>query len=293
MEMGDPGLGFIGTGIMGRPMVEHLLAHQAVTVYNRTPAKTQGLEELGATLVSTPYEVGQQARLIFIMVTDDAALKSVMYGDEGLLAGLTPGSTIVDHSTVSVDLTRRMAHEVGEIGATWCDAPVTGGDVGARDATLTIMVGGPKSTFDRITPYLERLGRRIVYVGDVGQGQALKVVSNLVSALNLIAAAEGLRLGQEAGLALEAMDAVMSHGSAQSFEVSKMVDRFGRQDYKPGFSVANRFKDLGLARDLARSLGHSIPLADQGYALYAEHVAEGHQSLDESSYILRWATHED
>lgn len=291
--MGYPDLGFIGTGIMGRAMVEHLLAHQAVTVYNRTRAKTQGLEELGANLVSTPREVGQQASLIFIMVTDDAALQSVMYGDEGLLAGLTPGSTIVDHSTVSVDLTRRLAREVGQIGATWCDAPVTGGDVGARDATLTIMVGGPASTFEMIAPYLQRLGRRIVYVGDVGQGQALKVVSNLVSALNLMAAAEGLRLGIEAGLSIEAMDAVMSHGSAQSFEVSKMVDRFGRQDYKPGFSVANRFKDLGLARELARSLGHSIPLADQGYKLYAEHVARGYQSLDESSYILRWSTHDD
>lgn len=293
MGIGEIGLGFIGTGIMGRPMVEHLLAHQAVTVYNRTRAKTQGLLELGAHVVSTPKEVGQKARLIFIMVTDDAALKAVTYGEEGLLAGLASGSIIVDHSTVSVELTRRLAQEASQIGVTWCDAPVTGGDVGAREATLTIMVGGPESTFDTIKPYLERLGRRIVYVGQVGQGQALKVVSNLVSALNLMAAAEGLRLGQEAGLSVEAMDAVMSHGSAQSFEVSKMVDRFGRQDYKPGFSVANRFKDLGLARELAGALGHSIPLADQGYELYAEHVARGHQGLDESSYILRWSSHEN
>lgn len=288
----DMRLGFIGTGIMGRPMVEHLLAKKPVSVYNRTAAKTKGLQELGATVVGTPGDVGRMASLIFIMVTDDAALESVMQGTDGLLNQVTPGTLIVDHSTVSVALTRRLAKEVQERGATWCDAPVTGGDIGAQRATLTIMVGGPKEAFNTIHPYLKRIGQRIEHVGDVGQGQALKVISNLVSALNLMAAAEGIRLGREAGLSLEAMDAVMSHGSAQSFEVSKMLDRYGRQDYRPGFSVANRLKDLGLARDLARSLGQSIPLGDQGYDLYADHLSQGHQALDESSYILRWPAHD-
>ncbi len=288
----DRRLGFIGTGIMGRPMVQHLLAQEPVTVYNRTAAKTAGLQELGAEVVQTPAEVGRASNLIFMMVTDDAALESVMLGEEGLLHQVTNGTIIVDHSTVSVDVTRRLAKAVHDRGATWCDAPVTGGDIGAQEATLTIMVGGPERTFDTIYPYLMRLGQRIEHVGEVGQGQALKVIANLVSALNLMAAAEGIRLGLEAGLSLEAMDAVMSHGSAQSFEVSKMLDRYGRQEYRPGFSVANRLKDLGLARDLAQSLGQSIPLGDQGYHLFAEHLAKGHRDLDESSYILRWSAHD-
>ncbi len=292
MTAQDIRLGFIGTGIMGRPMVEHLLAEQAVTVYNRTRDKTAGLEPLGADIVQTPGEVGRRANLIFIMVTNDVALESIVLGQDGLMDAVRQGTVIVDHSTVSVGLTRRLADLAHARGAVWCDAPVTGGDIGAQNATLTIMVGGPKEAFERVHPYLKSLGQRIVHVGDVGQGQALKVVSNLVSALNLMAAAEGIRLGREAGLPLDAMEAVMTHGSAASFEVSKMLDRYRRQDYQPGFSVANRFKDLGLARELARSLNQSIPLGDQGYDLYREHLNGGHEKLDESSYIMRWPAHD-
>ena len=278
---------------MGYPMAEHLLAHQSIAVYNRTQAKADPLVAKGAYLTNSPRETAEVSEIIFIMVSDDKALTDVMRGPNGVLSGLKTGTVIVDHSTVSVQLTRQLASEAREKGADWCDAPVTGGDIGARNATLTIMVGASDNSFERIRPYLERMGKHVVKVGPTGQGQALKVISNMVSALNLMAAAEGIRLGLAAGLTLDALDDVMTHGSAQSFEVTKMADRMRRHDFQPGFSVANRLKDLRLALDLAAALEYQAPLGASGKELFGAHAARGFDSLDESSYVLRWPAIDD
>jgi 3-hydroxyisobutyrate dehydrogenase-like beta-hydroxyacid dehydrogenase len=227
------------------------------------------------------------------MVSDDHALKSVMEGGDGVISAISPDQIIVDHSTVSVSLTETLGAQVAAKGARWCDAPVTGGDVGAKNATLTIMVGADPEIYRRIEPYLTLMGKLVLHVGPTGKGQALKVVSNLVSALNLMAAAEGIRLGLEAGLSLDAIEAVMTHGSAQSFEVTKILDRVRRHDFNPGFSVANRLKDLDLALALADNLGFSAPLGAAAQSLFAAHKALGFQSEDESSYVLRWPEFHD
>ncbi|PSR32340.1 MAG: 6-phosphogluconate dehydrogenase [Sulfobacillus benefaciens] len=286
-------LGFIGLGIMGYPMAAHLLEHHPVTVYNRSVEKAKQLAAKGAQLAYSPRQVAEASEIIFVMVSDDHALKSVMEGGDGVISAIGPDQIIVDHSTVSVSLTEILGATVAAKGARWCDAPVTGGDVGAKNATLTIMVGADPEIYRRIEPYLTLMGKLVLHVGPTGKGQALKVVSNLVSAMNLMAAAEGIRLGLEAGLSLDALEAVMTHGSAQSFEVTKIVDRVRRQDFNPGFSVANRLKDLDLALALADNLGFSAPLGAAAQSLFAAHKALGFQSEDESSYVLRWPEFHD
>lgn len=281
---------FIGLGIMGQAMALNLLRgpeppEVELTVYNRTPGRAEPLAAAGARVAATPRAAAEGAEFVFTMVSDDAALRAVATGGEGFLAGLGPGSLVVDHSTVSRRLTLELAAEAARRGAAWCDAPVTGGDVGAREARLTIMVGGPEEAYRRALPLLRKTGRRILRVGETGQGQALKAVSNLVSCLTLMASAEGIQLGLRAGLGLEALAEVMQNGSAASYELDKMLERFGREGFRPGFSVANRFKDLELALELARELEQPVPLASAAEAPYGA-WREGHGELDESSYIL-------
>lgn len=283
-------LGFVGLGIMGRAMAGNLLKHQPLVLYNRTAARAAELASAGAgaTVAGSPAEVAGRTTVVFTMVTDDDALEAVVTGPNGILEGIRPGALVVDHSTVSPAVTRRLAALVAERGGAWCDAPVTGGDVGARNGTLTIMVGGAEADFARALPYLQQMGRRILHVGAVGQGQALKLISNMVSALNLMAAAEGVRMGLEAGLSLDALDTVMTNGSAESYELAKVLDRLRRQDFAPGFSVANRFKDLALAVDLAGALSYPVPLAEAALPVYRQHRDSGFADLDEASYIRRW-----
>ncbi|MDI3298144.1 MAG: NAD(P)-dependent oxidoreductase [Bacillota bacterium] len=281
---------FVGLGIMGQAMALNLLRKPGgpeveLAVYNRTPARAEPLRAAGARVAASPREAAEGAEFVFTMVSDDAALRAVATGPEGFLAGVAAGSVIVDHSTVSRALTLELAREAAARGAAWCDAPVTGGDVGAREGSLTIMVGGPQEAFRRALPLLEKTGRRILHVGATGQGQALKAVSNMVSCLTLMASAEGIQLGLRAGLSLEALAEVMQHGSAASYELDKMLARFAREGYRPGFSVANRFKDLELALALARELGQPVPLASAAEPPYRS-WREAHGELDESSYIL-------
>ncbi|WP_051351356.1 NAD(P)-dependent oxidoreductase [Sulfobacillus thermosulfidooxidans] len=281
-------IGFIGLGIMGQKMARNLLRHQPINVYNRTKDRAAMLIQGGATWYDSPSTLAQASQIIFIMVTDDQALREVVLGDEGVLAGIQPGTLVVDHSTVSPQVTQELAERVRQRGGSWADAPVTGGDIGADQATLTIMVGADARDFQRVGPYLQQMGKRILHVGAVGQGQTLKLVSNMVSALNLMAAAEGLQFGLHQGLDLKDMETVMSFGSAQSYELSKILDRLKRDDFTPGFSVANRLKDLRLAIEMAQQNQFSADLGRCALPLYQKHAETGHMDLDESSYVKRW-----
>ncbi len=273
---------------MGQRMAANLLRHQPLNVYNRTRSKADALREQGALWCPSPREVAQTSTVVMVMVTADEALKDVLEGPQGILAGIQPGSVVVDHSTLSPGLTRETAQRVRALGAEWLDAPVTGGDVGAQKGTLTIMVGGNLEAFTRVQPFLEQMGQRILYVGESGSGQTLKLVSNMVSAMNLMAAAEGLQLGRHLGLSTENMAAVMNFGSAQSFELAKILDRLAAENFFPGFSVANRLKDLRLAVEMARGEGFAADLAGFALPLYDSHSRAGFQEDDEASYVLRW-----
>lgn len=286
--MADTRLAFLGLGIMGQAMALNLQTTHPLVVYNRTPERAQPLVQAGAVGASTAAEAASRADVIFLMLKDDAAVEAVVQGPEGILATLRAGSVIVDHSTISPEATRRLAHAVERRGAHWCDAPVTGGDIGAREGTLTIMVGGRQSDFARVEPWLRIMGNRVLHVGPVGQGQTLKLVANLVSALNLMAASEGVRMGLSLGIPLEVMETVMTFGSAQSFELAKALERLRQENYAPGFSVDNRYKDLRLAVELARSHGFSADLAEAAEPLFLDHLRSGYGDLDEASYIKRW-----
>lgn len=282
-------LGFVGLGIMGQAMALNVMRPgEGLSVYNRTQSRTVPLKALGATVAASPREVAEASSVVFLMVTDDEALSAVTGGPEGLFAGAHAGLVIVDHSTVSPTMTRQLADQAEALGASWCDAPVTGGDVGARQATLTMMVGATEDDFHRIEPLLQRMAKRILRVGGVGQGQSLKLVANMVSALNLMAAAEGLQFGLHQGLALEDLATVLNFGSAASFEVTKVLERYRTEDYSPGFSVANRLKDFRLALKLAEETGFSADMASGAMEFYQKHAQDGFMDQDESSYVLRW-----
>jgi 3-hydroxyisobutyrate dehydrogenase len=277
---------------MGQPMALHLAGEHALTVHNRTPARAEPLLRQGANWADSPRGAAEASDIVFLMLKNDDAVQAVCGGAEGLLAGVHPGMTIVDHSTISPALTRSLAAQSAGLGAEWIDAPVTGGDAGAKAGTLTIMAGATEEGFARVVPYLKLEGRRIVRVGPAGQGQTLKLVANLVSALNLMAASEGLKLGLALGLEVDVMETVMQNGSAQSFELAKVVDRLRSGNYEPGFSVDNRYKDLRLAVDLAEHTGFSADLGGVAQELFRRHLQSGYSEQDETSYIKRWTESE-
>ncbi|PSR37319.1 MAG: hypothetical protein C7B44_04400 [Sulfobacillus thermosulfidooxidans] len=285
-------IGFVGLGVMGQKMAANLMRHQGIAITNRTPSRGAALVEMGADWCETPAAVARVSTIIFTMVSDDDALRAVVEGEGGLLHEIKPGTVVVDHSTVSPALTKDLAKKVQSRGAAWLDAPVTGGDVGAQNGTLTIMVGGEEGDFTRVRPFLEQMGQRILHVGAVGQGQTLKLISNMVSAINLMAAAEGLQFGLHQNLALDDLAAVMNWGSAQSYELTKVLDRYSHNNFAPGFSVANRLKDLRLAVNLAKESGYTADLGACALPFYEAHDRQGYHDQDEASYVLRWQSAE-
>lgn len=279
-------VGFVGLGVMGAPMAENLLrAGHAVRVYNRTDGRAQPLRALGAEVAATPREAAAGQDAVVSIVTDDAAVRAIALGDEGTLAGLSPGALHIDMSTISPETTRQLAASAADRGIGWLDAPVTGMDVGARAGTLTIMVGGAAEDFARAQPLFQAMGRLIVHAGPTGAGQTLKLVANLISGLTLMVGAEGLALGLALGIAPEVLDEVLPRSSAQSATLDSLLDRRRRDAWEPGFSVANRLKDLRLALQMARGAGIPLVLAPHGLDPYAEHCESGGAGLDQTSYL--------
>lgn len=281
-------IGFVGLGVMGQAMALNLVkGGHALRVYNRTPSRAEPLVEAGAEWRPTPAQAADGADITIIMVTDDQAVRAVAEGPDGVLEGAARQSLVIDMSTISPETTRALSEAAEARGAVWLDAPVTGGDIGAREGTLTIMVGGPREAFLRARPVLELMGRRITHIGESGLGQTMKLVGNFISGLTLMVAAEGVRLGEAAGLSLEQMAEVLPFSSAQSFELGKLMDRWGRRAFEPGFSVANRTKDMRLAVEMAEELNFSLALGAVGYQVWAGHAARN-PGLDESSIAQRW-----
>ena len=281
-------VGFIGLGVMGRAMAANLVrAGHRLTVYNRTREATGPLADLGAAVAQSPRQAAEGKDAVISIVTDDAAVSAVLFGEEGALLGARAGALVIDMSTVSPAIARQAAQQAAQRGLRFLDAPVTGGDVGAREGTLTIMVGGDEAAFSDAQPLFSVMGRRIVRVGGPGSGQTMKLAANLVSAMTLMVAAEGLQLGLRLGLPAEILGEVMPNSSAASYELAKLLDRHARQDWEPGFSVQNRLKDLRLAVEMAEQAGITLPMAPKALELYRQHAQEGAAPLDEASYLRR------
>ena len=252
-------VGFIGLGLMGMPMSQNLLkAGHRLTVWNRTASKSEALGQEGAAVASSPQEVAQVAEVVIIMVTDSPDVEEVVLGPQGVVQGAKPGSVVVDMSTISPAVTRKVAGRLKESGVGMLDAPVSGGVWGAQSGTLSIMVGGPRDFFDRCLPLFEALGQRITHCGETGMGQITKLVNQIILAGTLAAVSEGLVFAARAGADLDAVFQAVTGGAANSWQLENLGARILKGDFAPGFRVRLQQKDLRLVMEAAQEM--QVPL---------------------------------
>jgi 3-hydroxyisobutyrate dehydrogenase len=278
-------IGFIGLGNMGKPMARNLLkAGFELTVFNRTAAVARELEAEGAKVASSPSDLTRQVDVVLMCVSNDAALEEVVTGPDGVLKAAREQTTIVDHSTVSPDLSKRLAAAAADLGAAYLDAPVSGGTVGAEAGTLTFMIGGAESHLDRVRPVLAAMGKAVFHCGDVGAGNIAKLVNNYVGAINLMAAIEGMVMGVKAGVDAKTLQQVVvaSTGSSKAFEFS-VPNKILKRDFEPGFSIDLLLKDLHLAEDLARAVNTPIPAGSVVVQQFVEACCKGLGNSDTSA----------
>ena len=278
--------GVIGLGLMGRPMALNL--HRAgarVTVHNRSRGPVEALVAAGLEPAETPRAVARAADTIILMVSDTPAVEAVLTGPEGVIEGLRPGSLVIDMGTTEVPATRRLAALVRAAGGDYLDAPVSGGQIGAETATLTIMAGGTETAFARALPVFRVLGQRITHVGETGAGQIAKAANQLIVGLTIGAVAEALTLTEAAG----ADPARVREALEGGFAWSRVMELHGRRmiegDFRPGAKVATQLKDLRQADELAAACGLDLPALKLNRALYQRLADRGEGDLDHSALI--------
>jgi 3-hydroxyisobutyrate dehydrogenase-like beta-hydroxyacid dehydrogenase len=280
-------LAFLGMGTMGGPMARNLLkAGHAVTVYNRTRARAEALRADGAEVAGTPAEATRAADVILACLFDAAAVEQVLSGPGGVLEAIGPGQVFVDHTTNSPPVSQRLAALLGRRGAAMLDAPVSGGDVGAIQGTLSIMCGGPPEVFERCRPVLEAMGRRITLMGpQVGAGGYAKLANQIMVAAHLVAMGEALVFGAKAGLHLDRLVAALGGGMANSAVLELKADKLLRRDFEPGAEVNVHLKDLTYIRQAMDALGISLPLAKLLRELFQQAVDAGLGAEDHSAVV--------
>lgn len=273
----DTRIGWIGTGVMGASMCRHLLERSyAITVYNRTRSKATPLVELGAKWCETAKGVAEQSDVVFTMVGFPIDVQETYLGDEGVMAGTRSGAILVDMTTTRPSLAREIAQTAQAAGAVALDAPVSGGDVGARNATLSIMVGGDREAFEAVYPLLEAMGKNIVHQGPAGSGQHAKMCNQIVIAGTMVGVCESLLYGYKAGLDLPTMLQSISGGAAGCWTLTNLAPRILQRNFDPGFFVEHFIKDMGIALDEAKRMGLSLPGLALAHQLYLAVEAQGH-----------------
>ena len=262
-------IGFIGLGIMGSGMARNLLTKgNALCVWNRSPERLAPILKAGATAAESPAALAARSDLVMICVSDTPDVEQVALGPGGVLEGLSPGSLVVDHSSISPRATRRLAEAAAAEGAHWLDAPVSGGSEGAARGTLSIMVGGDPAQLERARPYLETYGTTITHVGLSGAGQIAKIVNQILVVVTQQGVGEALLLAQAGGLDLNtAIDAVKG-GAAGSWMLANRGPQMARRDWRPGFTIDLQQKDLRLALDAANELGVPLPATALVFQFY-------------------------
>ena len=286
-------VGLIGLGLMGQPMAMNLLkAGFPLTVWNRTASRANELVALGGTLASSPMEVAAASDVLITIVSDPPALESVLWGtdgkDSGALAGLKQGSIYVDSSTVSPALERKVASACAERKVRFLDAPVTGGDWGAKKGELVFMVGGEAETLKAVEPILGVLGKHWFHLGPNGAGQTIKLAMNLILALQVDALAEALALVTGAGLKGEGLVEVMQSSMARSGVLDIKAPNLLSGEYKPSFPLRLMHKDLGLALDLANQIGVALPATAAARETYSYVKGSAKEDLDYSAVMKFW-----
>ena len=278
-------LGFIGLGIMGKPMAGQLLkAGHTLFVHSATSVPAS-LVQAGATACRNGREVAQQADIVFIMVPDTPHVADVLFSENGVASGLSQGKTDVDMSSISPLETKVFAKKINALGCDYLDAPVSGGEVGAKNATLSIMVGGPESGFEKVKPLFELMGKNITLVGGNGDGQTAKVANQIIVALNIEAVAEALVFAAKAGADPARVRQALMGGFAASKILEVHGERMVKRTFDPGFRIELHQKDLNLALSSARALGVSLPNTATAQELFNSCVAHGGKAWDHSAMV--------
>ena len=278
-------LGFIGLGIMGAPMAGHLLAAGHELFVNTRRQVPQALLDAGAAACASPKEVAQRADVIFTMVPDTPDVEKVLFAENGVAAGLSKGKTVVDMSSISPIETKAFARRINELGCDYLDAPVSGGEVGAKAASLTIMVGGPEAAFERVLPLFQRMGKNITRVGGNGDGQTTKVANQIIVALNIAAVGEALVFASKAGADPAKVRQALMGGFAASRILEVHGERMIKRTFAPGFLIQLHQKDLNLALQGAKALGVSLPGTAQAAQLMQACAAHGLADSDHSALV--------
>jgi 2-hydroxy-3-oxopropionate reductase len=278
-------IGFIGLGIMGTPMALRLMAggHQ-LFVHTRGKVRPE-IAESGATQCTSARGVAERADIILTMVPDTPDVERVLFGKDGVAEGLSPGKTVVDMSSISPIATKEFAARIAERGCDYLDAPVSGGEVGAKAGTLTIMVGGTEAAFERVMPLFELMGKHITRVGGVGDGQTTKVANQIIVALNIAAVGEALVFAAKAGADPAKVRQALMGGFAASRILEVHGERMIQRTFKPGFRIGLHQKDLNLALQGARALGVALPGTAQAAQLMQTCAAQGWDQLDHSALV--------
>ena len=278
-------LGFVGLGIMGAPMAGHLIkaGHQLfVYTLGKVPAPVAGSS---ATVCTSGRGVAERADIVFTMVPDTPDVENALFGENGVAAGLSKGKIVVDMSSISPIATKAFAQKINAIGCEYLDAPVSGGEVGAKNATLSIMVGGSQATFDNVKPLFELLGKNITRVGGNGDGQTAKVANQIIVALTIEAVGEALLFAARAGADPARVREALMGGFASSKILEVHGDRMVKRSFDPGFRIELHQKDLNLALGTARTLGVSLPNTATAQELFNACVAHGGKAWDHSAMV--------
>jgi 2-hydroxy-3-oxopropionate reductase len=279
-------IGFIGLGIMGAPMAGHLIdgGHTLYTSTHRSPAP-KALTDKGLEVVGSPKEVAEAADVVITIVPDTPQVAEVLFGENGVAEGLAKGKTVVDMSSISPIETKAFAKRINELGCDYVDAPVSGGEVGAKAASLTIMCGGPQAAFDRVKPLFDLMGKNITLVGGNGDGQTTKVANQIIVALNIEAVAEALLFAAKAGADPAKVRQALMGGFASSKILEVHGERMIKRTFNPGFRIELHQKDLNLALSGARALGVALPNTASAQELFNVCTANGGAGWDHSGMV--------
>jgi 3-hydroxyisobutyrate dehydrogenase-like beta-hydroxyacid dehydrogenase len=282
-------IGLMGLGLMGRPMGMNLLkAGYPLTVWNRTASRADELVAAGAKLAASPHELAADADFIISIVSDPPALESILWGSDGAMQSMKRDATYVDSSTVSPDLARKIAAACAERGVHFLDAPVTGGDWGAKKGELVFMVGGDASVLADVEPVLRVLGKKWFHLGPNGAGQTVKLAMNLILALEVDALAEALALVTAAGLQGEKLVEVLQSSMARAGVLDVKAPNLLKGEYTPSFPLRLMHKDMRLGLELAKELNVELPAADAAFSTYSKVKDEAKEDLDYSAVMKFW-----
>jgi 2-hydroxy-3-oxopropionate reductase len=278
--------GYIGLGIMGGAMARNMLkAGYEVVVHNRSRAKVDAIAKEGAIPAQSPKEVAEQVDVVFTNLPDTPDVEQVILGKNGILEGAREGLIVVDNSTITPSATRVISKELAKHGIEFLDAPVSGGDVGAQQGTLTIMVGGPKQVFDKVLPLFEAVGTKITYIGESGAGQIAKVCNQIIVAAQMVSMGEALVLAKKCGVDPERVVEAISQGAAQCWTLDNKPPKIFRRDLSPGFKAYMQIKDIDIVMDTGKTYGVPLPSTAIAQQLYRAMIVAGDGELDNSAIL--------